>query len=104
MGSEGRLTLILSLALLGCPNREVIKPAPVQPTDTSSCAAACKKMETLKRDDGKIGCEEATPLEDGTTCTKFCEDTQNSGHPLRPSCILEKVQKCSEIQPLCFEK
>lgn len=94
---------ILPLFLLGCPP-PTPRPTPVQPTDTSSCAAACKKLEGLKRDNGKVGCEEATPLEDGTTCEKFCTDTQQRGHALRPSCILEKVQKCSDIQPLCFEK
>lgn len=104
MGPKGRLTLALSAILLaGCP-KDPLRPKPVPPADTSSCEAACKKMETLLRDDGTVGCEEAAPLEDGTSCTKFCEDTQNSGHALRPSCILEKVQKCSDIQPLCFEK
>lgn len=97
MGAEGRLILVLAVALAGCPNKEVIRPNPVLPTDTPSCASACAKLE-------KLGCEEGKPLEDGTSCTKFCEDTQNSGHALRPSCILEKVQKCSDIQPLCFEK
>lgn len=105
MGSKGRLTFALVAAVLcGCPSRDVIRPTPVQPTDTPSCAAACKKLEGLKRDDGRIGCEESEPLEDGTSCTKFCEDTQKAGHALRPSCILEKVQKCSDIQPVCFEK
>lgn len=97
MGSEGRVILVLAVLLAGCPNQEVIRPNPVQPTDTPSCATACAKLE-------KMGCEEGKPLEDGTSCTKFCEDTQKAGHALRPSCILEKVQKCSDIQPLCFEK
>lgn len=88
--------VLLVLVLTGCPP-PVVKPVPVQPTDTASCAAACKKMQDLK-------CEEGRPLEDGTPCDKFCTDTQTSGHALKPSCILEKVQKCSDIQPLCFEK
>jgi hypothetical protein len=86
----------LPLFLLGCPP-PTPKPVPHQPTDTASCATACKKLQDLK-------CEEGKPLEDGTTCEKFCTDTQTSGHALRPSCILEKVQKCADIQPLCFEK
>lgn len=104
MDTEGKLIYSLALILIGCSNQDVIQPKPVLPTDTASCSAACKKLSSLKRDNGKVGCEESETLEDGTSCTKFCEDTQNSGHALRPSCILEKVQKCSDIQPLCFEK
>jgi hypothetical protein len=97
MGAKSRLILVLAAVLCGCPNREVIRPTPVQPTDTSSCAAACKKLDDMH-------CEEGKPLEDGTSCTKFCEDTQHSGHALRPSCILEKVSRCQDIDKLCFEK
>lgn len=80
----------------GCP-AVTPHPKPVEPTDTPSCATACKKLQDMK-------CEEGQPLEDGTTCEKFCTNTQQSGHALRPGCILEKVQKCADIQPLCFEK
>lgn len=106
MGSKGLSSIIAGAAILiiaGCP-ATTIKPHPVQPTDTPSCAAACKKLEGLKRADGTVGCEEAQPLEDGTSCTKFCEDTQNSGHALRPSCIIEKVTRCEDIDRLCFEQ
>jgi hypothetical protein len=84
------------LVLSGCPS-DVIKPKPVEPKDTASCADACGKLN-------KLGCEEGKPLEDGTSCEKFCVDSQQSGHALRPSCIVEKVQKCADIQPVCFEK
>ena len=62
------------------------------PRDTADCSDACYRMRSLH-------CEEGEPLPDGTSCTKFCEDTQNSGHALRPSCI-EKIETCSEID-LC---
>ncbi len=97
MGPKGRLTLtacLVTVLVTGCPQ-------PAHPTvrkleDTPSCAAACRKLEDMK-------CDIAQPLEDGTTCTKFCEDTQNNGHALKPSCILEKVSRCDEVDRLCFE-
>lgn len=65
---------------------------PSGPLDTADCGDACARMKLL-------GCEEANTLSDGTTCKKFCEETQNSGHALRPSCIA-KIEVCSEID-LC---
>ncbi len=86
----------LVLVLAACP-KPVPKPTPIQPTDTGSCAAACQKLRDLK-------CEEGKPLEDGTTCEKFCVDTQKAGHALKPSCVLEKVKRCEDLQSQCFEK
>jgi hypothetical protein len=74
-------------------------PIPHVPDDTPSCAAACVKL-----DKDHLNCEEGKPLDDGTTCQKFCENTQNSGHALRPSCILsDQVKTCDDIQK-CFQK
>ena len=65
-------------------------PTPIEPKDTADCPSACEKMRSL-------GCEEGTPLEDGTTCEKFCIDTQKSGHALRPSCVME-ITACDQAE------
>lgn len=65
---------------------------PNAPKDTADCDKACGRMRALH-------CEEGEPLDDGTSCTKFCEDTQKSGHALRPSCLVN-IETCSEID-LC---
>jgi hypothetical protein len=88
-----RGVVLFSVVLLGCPTRSNIpNPRPL-PTDTASCRTACDHLETL-------GCPEGSPLEDGTTCTKFCEDTQNSGHALNPSCVAE-IKSCKEVETIC---
>lgn len=93
-----KILLILPLLLVGCPS--VPKPTPHVPDDTPSCASAC-----IKLDKDHLNCEEGKPLDDGTSCQKFCEDTQNSGHALRPSCILSvDVKTCADIQKVCFAK
>jgi hypothetical protein len=84
---------ILLLFILGCSS--IPQPTPHPPIDTPSCATACQKMEGM-------GCEEAQPAEDGTTCQKFCEDTQSSGHALSPSCIAQdSVKTCNDVQKVC---
>ena len=55
----------------------------------ADCPAACEKLREL-------GCPEGQPLEDGTTCEKFCKDTQESGHALRPSCVMN-ITACSQV-------
>ncbi len=68
-----------------------VRPPPivVEPDDTANCASACKKLV-------KLNCPEGQPLEDGTTCTKFCTDTQESGFPLNPTCVMG-MTKCAEL-------
>ena len=68
-------------------------PTPIEPEDTADCAAACKRLQELK-------CPEGETLPDGTTCTKFCETTQQSGHALKPSCIVS-IQSCAEMNTKC---
>jgi hypothetical protein len=70
-------------------------PVPIEPMDTVDCPAACEKMRSL-------GCPEGQPLADGTTCEKFCKDTQKSGHALRPSCVKD-ITSCSQINE-CTKK
>jgi len=80
----GGLLFLLALVISCGP-----KPLPNVPPDTDQCAAACEHLREL-------GCEEGKPLEDGTSCEKFCEDTQNSGHWLNPTCVKD-IMSCSEI-------
>lgn len=65
------------------------QPTPIEPKDTAYCPAACDKLRVL-------GCEEGNDLPDGTTCEKFCVDTQKSGHALRPSCVMD-MQSCADL-------
>lgn len=111
------LALVSALLLSGCP-KPTPHPHPVEPTDTASCHDACVKLRS-------IGCEEGETLpraycSDGSnskagkcgdgsdaqdlTCELFCQTTQTSGHALKPSCIVSKVEKCADIQPKCNEK
>lgn len=76
----------LFIFLAGCGSRQV---QPVEPNDTHMCAAACTRMVDL-------GCPEGDPLDDGTSCKKFCEITQRRGHALNPSCLAE-ITSCGEI-------
>lgn len=76
-------------------------PTPVEPKDTADCPAACEKLREL-------GCPEGQPLEDGTTCEVFCKNTQESGHALRPSCVMgitscDQVNDCSKGSREVFE-
>lgn len=66
------------------------KPTPVP---TEGCAGACYHMQQL-------GCPEGEPLEDGTTCEKFCLDTEEAGHPMKTECIL-KVTSCDAMKTDC---
>jgi hypothetical protein len=86
-----KLTFLVSIILASC-----VFQSPPPNTDPENCAKACEKIGP-----SGLGCPEGEPLEDGTSCTKFCEDTQNSGHPLNAGCFMSKVQKCSDIAELC---
>ena len=81
--------LLLALGMGGATCQPVNPPIVIEPTGTENCAAACQHLVEL-------GCPEGDPLEDGTSCTKFCEDTQRSGHPLNPTCVM-KMSSCSEL-------
>jgi hypothetical protein len=86
--------LAILLLLTACSST----PAPAAPSkaglpDPANCAAACEHLQAL-------GCEEGKPLEDGTTCTKFCEDSQTSGHALKAGCVQE-IQICAELATRC---
>jgi hypothetical protein len=80
---------LVLLLLIGLSCSSTPTPHPREPTDTDQCAAACEHLLAL-------GCEEGKPLEDGTTCTSFCEQTQQAGHALNPTCA-KQVKTCAEL-------
>lgn len=87
-----KLSLLLStlaiflLTASSCPPT----PTPHPPEDTDKCPAACERLREL-------GCPEGEPLEDGTTCEDFCIQTQDEGHALNPTCVME-IDSCEEIE------
>ncbi len=83
---------ILVLFIAAC-GPSVQRPRPHAASDTPMCPDACAHLRDLDCDEGK-------PLEDGTTCEAFCQSTQDSGHALRPSCVV-KIKSCDEINTVC---
>ena len=81
------LPLLSLLLLTACPKSG---PTPHVPDDTDQCPAACERLREL-------GCEEGDPLEDGTTCEVFCQETQDTGHALNPTCI-KAIDSCGQIE------
>ena len=82
--------IALVVFLLGCGPTE-IEPNIVVPKDTDKCESVCAKLKSL-------GCEEGNDLEDGTTCSKFCRDTQTNGFALNLTCIdSDIVKKCEDL-------
>jgi len=86
------LALVVMSLMMGATCQTRPPPIVIEPSDTDKCDAACVKLRQL-------GCPEGEPLEDGTSCTKFCVDTQQSGHPLNPTCVMQ-MGACSEL-PAC---
>lgn len=90
--------ILAAVLLVGCPG-PIPRPAPVIPTDTASCPSACQHLRDLR-------CPEGNPIPHpdhfddrsfDATCEKFCEDTQQSGHALQPSCVM-RIRKCSDME------
>jgi hypothetical protein len=109
--------LALSLLLAGCP-KPTPHPHPVEPTDTASCHDACVKLRSIGCEEGetlpKAYCSDGSNSKAGKcgdgsdaqdlTCELFCTTTQQGGHALKPSCVVQKVSKCADIQTQCNEK
>jgi hypothetical protein len=83
------LGLLVACMLLGASCQTRPPPIPIEPHDTVDCAAACERLQHL-------GCPEGDPLSDGTTCLEFCTNTQQSGHPLNPSCVMD-MESCNDL-------
>ena len=91
MSNLWRSALLLGVAVMmgGATCQTPYPPFVVEPTDTDKCGAACENLQ-------RLGCAEGDPLEDGTSCIDFCVNTQQSGHPLNPACVMG-IQACSEL-------
>jgi hypothetical protein len=85
--------LVAMLLVASCCATPTAQPPVSAPTDTPNCGAACDHLRQL-------GCPEGQALEDGTTCTQFCEDSQTNGHALRPSCV-QTIKTCAELNSKC---
>lgn len=83
------LCMLSMVFLQGATCQSRPPPIPIEPFDTHNCAAACMRLQDL-------GCPEGLPLEDGTTCTRFCIETQQSGHALNPTCVMT-MSSCAEL-------
>ncbi len=85
------LTLMIFLIGCGPTSSNEIEPNIITPKDTDKCDSVCTKLRML-------GCEEGDDLEDGTSCSKFCHETQNNGYALNLTCIDSGVvQKCEDL-------
>jgi len=87
-----KITILIVILMLAV-SCKTIPPMPIEPTGTSSCPAACAKMQWL-------GCPEGADFPDGTTCIQFCVETQEGGHSLNPQC-LKTIETCEEIHTKC---
>ena len=93
--------LLLVLCLMGCGALKIKKvtenptgPTPEYlPLESEKCGEMCSHLQQL-------GCEEGSPLPNGTSCEDFCKSMGNSGHSLNISCILT-IKECSEVATVC---
>jgi len=95
------LFLMLLILIPSCIETQKPGVSPTVPTDTAFCRPGCEHLQSLTGKDGKLSCEEARPLHmpsgEIISCEKFCQDTQNAGRNLYPSCWLE-VTSCDQIE------
>jgi len=79
--------VLLAYLVVGCqPTHPLVI---IEAKGTQNCAAACGRL-------ARLGCPEGLSLEDGTSCTEFCEKTQRNGHPLNPNCVMG-IETCSDL-------
>ena len=84
------ILLFTDPCMLGCTiATNPPKPVIVEPVDTLDCDDACSHLRDLS-------CEEGKNLPDGTTCESFCENTQQNGHALAPSCVVN-IDSCDDM-------
>ena len=94
--------LALALGLPGCTGPDVKKPEPGSETTvvpnkppeprsrfTEACRNYCQHAEAMQ-------CPEGAPLGDGTSCLKFCVDTNEAGHSMDFGCA-SRAANCEEL-------
>jgi hypothetical protein len=90
-----RFAVVVALALAGCPEPVVPKPAPI-PEDTDWCGAAEQRLEELQCKDMR-----GDPMwvnKNGERFKQTCETAQEEGRvALNPRCIAE-APSCEEAK------
>ena len=86
--------LLLLAALGGCasPGGKTGGHAAATPAHSKfeqSCNDFCQHAQAMQ-------CPEGTPLADGTSCAKFCIDTEAAGHDLNTACRIA-AKNCAEL-------
>lgn len=81
-----KVLLTTTLFAIGCGPAYVVQEV----GGAEDCPLACQNLI-------KLGCEEGKPLEDGTTCEVFCQQSLASGHNLKPKCI-SSILSCGDIE------
>ncbi len=88
-----KLFLLLTLTILACNTSEpnVPHPTPVV-QDTDKCPLAEQKLKAL----GCISATEPYTKRNGLSFTTFCENLQNEGVFINPSCLAD-ITSCSQM-------
>lgn len=104
--------ILFVLLFTGCPQGPQ-HPHVHQPTDTADCPKACQHLRDLHCQEGDTvaggWCEDGSSPQAGKcasglpagdlTCERFCQQTQDSGHALTPSCVVN-IKQCSDMDSL----
>ena len=85
--------LALGAALAGCTTPGGTA-TPTNGSTTSKFEQPCKDFCQHAR---ALQCPEGQPLTDGTSCEKFCTDTQDNGHALNTACMA-KAKNCAVLR------
>lgn len=90
--------LALGVALAGCttPGGKASPGNGGAPSvgTTSKFVQPCKDFCQHAR---ALQCPEGQPLPDGTSCEKFCTDTQDNGHALNTACMTQ-AKSCAALR------
>lgn len=111
------MPVFLAVVLGACATCSAQGPAPI-PSDVDKCGAACKKLSDMGCQEGQpldVPSNGSTPCETGsdfvttdagmfcrTSCEMFCHSVMVNGRvSLNPSCIIDRVTVCPDIDALC---
>ena len=90
------VVITLVLAACGSTSKHVIAP-----NDGNMCAPACVRLRSLGCSEGEqLPPDAEHPL--GASCEEFCVDTLKNGHGLDPTCIVQKVHACADLNTVCL--
>lgn len=102
--------------IMGCAS---CNPTVYVPTDSDKCSAACSKLKSLGCEEGEPivtlptiagSCTQGIPVDSDassfgyvcqSSCEDFCRSTQSNLVFLNPTCVVEKLQKCSDLETIC---